>query len=204
MIIDAHRQAMAEAVVTKAAQQVPLTGSDSELKYDGSLVTHWDKAVEETVAQELKELDPATHLVGEESHGSREDRIGWILDPIDGTANFSRGLQYFGISLPTTARAANGRARSGMPAEGNFVLQTMSLRAGEACPFPFPSAQSSWMARVNTKHGEWQHSRPCQKLSIRRESQDPLPSGSRMSLTDCLIYTRHLDPRSGTTRPERS
>lgn len=99
MMIDAHRQAMAEAVVTKAAQQVPLTGSNSELKYDGSLVTYWDKAIEETVAQELNELDPGTHLVGEESHGSREDRIGWILDPIDGTANFSRGLQYFGISL---------------------------------------------------------------------------------------------------------
>lgn len=99
MMIDARRQAMAEAIVSKAAKKVPLTGSDSELKYDGSLVTYWDKAIEETVADELQELDPETHLVGEEAHGSREDRIGWILDPIDGTANFSRGLQYFGISL---------------------------------------------------------------------------------------------------------
>lgn len=204
MIIDAHRQAMAEAVVTKAAQQVPLTGSDSELKYDGSLVTHWDKAVEETVAQELKELDPATHLVGEESHGSREDRIGWILDPIDGTANFSRGLQYFGISL---AYHGEGGERAGAiwdASRRKLCTPNNVLASRRSVPLSLSFCAIELDGPVNTKHGEWQHSRPCQKLSIRRESQDPLPSGSRMSLTDCLIYTRHLDPRSGTTRPERS
>lgn len=64
-----------------------------ESKPDLSPVTEVDKAVEALVSQRLADERPDDSLLGEE-YGSRGDAEArrWIIDPIDGTKNFVRGV----------------------------------------------------------------------------------------------------------------
>ncbi len=64
-----------------------------ESKPDLSPVTEVDRAVEQHVSDVLADRRPDDALLGEE-YGSRGDGTGrrWIIDPIDGTKNFVRGV----------------------------------------------------------------------------------------------------------------
>ena len=64
-----------------------------ESKPDLSPVTEVDRAVEQHVSDALRTERPDDALLGEE-YGSRGDDTGrrWIIDPIDGTKNFVRGV----------------------------------------------------------------------------------------------------------------
>lgn len=68
------------------------TGLKSETKADGSPVTDADKLSEEFIMKKLKSKFPDYGFLSEESgeRGSKEWR--WIIDPLDGTANFVRGI----------------------------------------------------------------------------------------------------------------
>jgi histidinol phosphatase-like enzyme (inositol monophosphatase family) len=73
-----------------------------EWKEDGSPVTEADRAAERTIRSILKEAYPDFGLVGEEygsEHGSSDDAPSWIIDPIDGTISFSRGIPLFGTLI---------------------------------------------------------------------------------------------------------
>jgi histidinol-phosphatase len=66
-----------------------------ETKPDLTPVTEADKAVERTFRERLAAARPGDAVVGEE-YGTSEDASGngrrWIVDPIDGTANYVRGI----------------------------------------------------------------------------------------------------------------
>ncbi len=68
----------------------------SERKPDRTPVTDADRAVEELIRTSLAEHRPADVFVGEESGESGAERAStdrvWIVDPIDGTKNFLRGV----------------------------------------------------------------------------------------------------------------
>ena len=68
------------------------------------LVTQVDRAVEELLVKTLAGIYPEIPVLGEESHDTtgiafRPDRLMWVLDPLDGTANFAMGIPFFCISL---------------------------------------------------------------------------------------------------------
>ena len=62
-----------------------------ETKPDRSPVTDADKAVEEAFRLSIQSSRPSDGIVGEEFGGEKGDRY-WVIDPIDGTANFLRGV----------------------------------------------------------------------------------------------------------------
>jgi histidinol-phosphatase len=69
-------------------------------KSDGSFVTDADQAIEREIRGRLADRFPAHGIVGEEygvARSSTETR--WLLDPIDGTHNFMRGVPIFGTLL---------------------------------------------------------------------------------------------------------
>ncbi|MBC8493328.1 MAG: inositol monophosphatase family protein [Candidatus Thioglobus sp.] len=74
-------------------------------KADGSIVTEADIAAQHAIQQQLHHLYPDTPLLGEEmSENEQLDALNningvWVLDPIDGTSNFSHGLPYYCVSL---------------------------------------------------------------------------------------------------------
>ncbi|MDQ0380972.1 inositol monophosphatase family protein [Amycolatopsis thermophila] len=67
-------------------------------KSERDLVTDIDLAVEEAVREFLARETPEIGVVGEE-HGGERGELWWTLDPVDGTANFARGIPLTGISL---------------------------------------------------------------------------------------------------------
>lgn len=62
------------------------------------LVSIADQQVEEEIRAELGKHFPTDAILGEEGGGGEADRL-WVIDPIDGTANFLRGLPYWGVVL---------------------------------------------------------------------------------------------------------
>jgi histidinol-phosphatase len=63
-----------------------------ETKPDLTPVTEADRAVEERLRELIGKARPGDAIVGEEFGTSGDARRRWIIDPIDGTRNFSRGI----------------------------------------------------------------------------------------------------------------
>jgi histidinol-phosphatase len=69
-------------------------------KADASLVTGADLAIEAMVRERIAATFPGDRVLGEEEGGSHDPagRV-WIVDPIDATANFVRGIPVWGTLL---------------------------------------------------------------------------------------------------------
>jgi myo-inositol-1(or 4)-monophosphatase len=75
------------------------------------IVTSTDLFVERTIRELLETRTPDVPVLGEEEGGDYDaDRPVWVLDPIDGTANYARSLPMFGVSL---GLMLNGTAQIG-------------------------------------------------------------------------------------------
>jgi histidinol-phosphatase len=87
---------MADALTTSRFMASDL---QVETKPDLTPVTDADKAAEELVRAQLRRTRPRDSVVGEEfeatGHGSRR----WVIDPIDGTKNFVRGVPVWATLL---------------------------------------------------------------------------------------------------------
>jgi myo-inositol-1(or 4)-monophosphatase len=77
-----------------------------EFKGQQDVVSIADRAVEEVIRGHLTRSFPDDDLIGEEG-GYATDRGGdhvWVIDPIDGTANFLRGIPYWSVALAYVVR----------------------------------------------------------------------------------------------------
>ena len=63
-----------------------------ETKPDQTPVTDADQSVEKKIREMISQLAPADIVIGEEFENTGSSSRTWIVDPIDGTANFLRGL----------------------------------------------------------------------------------------------------------------
>ncbi|MCU0454370.1 MAG: inositol monophosphatase [Bacteroidetes bacterium] len=67
---------------------------------DTNLVTEVDRASEALIKDRIRALYPSHAVLGEESGGSLEGaETVWIIDPLDGTTNFTHGLPIFCVSI---------------------------------------------------------------------------------------------------------
>lgn len=62
-------------------------------------VTRADMAVERFIRQKIAESYPSDAILGEEEGFSGTSSTQWVIDPIDGTANYMRGLPEWAISI---------------------------------------------------------------------------------------------------------
>ncbi len=71
-----------------------------EWKNDNSPVTAADRGAEETLRRLIEERFPDHAVVGEEfGETTRDSEYCWIIDPIDGTRSFVRGVPLYGILI---------------------------------------------------------------------------------------------------------
>ncbi len=72
-----------------------------ELKGMQDVVSAADRAVEDLMRARLSGAWPEDDLLGEEGGAPerRPDAGLWVIDPIDGTANFLRGMPYWSVAL---------------------------------------------------------------------------------------------------------
>jgi fructose-1,6-bisphosphatase/inositol monophosphatase family enzyme len=94
------------------------------IKDDYTVVTEADHAVERRMTAELDDPARGSFLIGEETVASRDEGYvraalssrAWVVDPIDGTAPYSRHIPTWGISL--------GMANAGRLEQGAVLLPT--------------------------------------------------------------------------------
>ncbi|MEQ8412150.1 MAG: inositol monophosphatase family protein [Erythrobacter sp.] len=110
-----------------------LADSEVELKGKDDPVTIVDREVEDFLTEALTRLAPGVAVVGEEAaHADKSvlDSLSdqcWIIDPLDGTANFTEGKEPFGIIV---ALADAGKAVAGWIYDPNLD-RLCHVRAGE-------------------------------------------------------------------------
>lgn len=72
-----------------------------EYKDVNNVVSYVDKQAEQIIVESLRRIIPDVGFITEEGTASSEDLEGlnWIIDPLDGTANFVHGLPNYSVSL---------------------------------------------------------------------------------------------------------
>ena len=105
----------------KAAGEIALAyqskGLTPENKPDHSPITAADRECERLIAEVLQKAFPEDGLFGEEG-ARKESRSGrrWIIDPIDGTRDFVRGIPTWGVLV-------------GLEADGDVLVGACNLPA---------------------------------------------------------------------------
>ena len=127
----------ADARADAASQIVRLAGkialdyferAEVAWKPDDSMVTEADVAIQAWLEDEIARAFPGDGILGEEGLSRKplrpDSRFVWVLDPVDGTNNFGRGIPGFAISI--------GVLRDGMPFAG-AVYDPVSSQLFTAC-----------------------------------------------------------------------
>ncbi len=103
---------------------------DVELKADGSPVTVADREAERRAREWIVERFPRDGILGEEFGLERPDaRRRWVLDPIDGTITFVRGVPLWGTLV---AVVEEGRVLAGA-AVFPALAERLCAAPGEGC-----------------------------------------------------------------------
>ena len=106
--IDSVTRIMEEAAVEEVLPRFrSLQSHEIREKKGGEVVTIADEKAEAFIARRLRELLPGAHLVGEEAVAAdpsilskiAEEPLVWVIDPIDGTANFASGKPIFAVMV---------------------------------------------------------------------------------------------------------
>jgi myo-inositol-1(or 4)-monophosphatase len=80
--------------------------SATSLKGRHDVLTAMDGEVERFIRKSIARRYPDDAIIGEEEGGRGGDRV-WLIDPIDGTANYARGIPHYCVSI--------GYLESGVP-----------------------------------------------------------------------------------------
>lgn len=127
-----------------------------ERKGPQDFLTETDGAVERHLRARIQEAFPDDGFLGEETGGAPARKV-WVVDPIDGTANFARGIPHFCVSIAfvddgvTEIGAICAPAmgdlyftRKGLGAERNGV----AIRASRTDDFDAACVELGWSNRV--------------------------------------------------------
>lgn len=126
--------ALADAADAQTLPSFDATGLDVRRKADRTHVTAADLAAERAIRVLLGERRPDDAILGEEYGATQAASRRWIVDPIDGTANFLRGVPVWGTMI---ALEIDGAVRLGvvsMPAMGRRWWAASGLGAWTNAP----------------------------------------------------------------------
>ncbi len=103
-----ERLKFAESVARKAGQKLKKEYEsagryDFSLKGKADIVTEADKIAEEIILSHIKQKYPKDTIFSEESgKEDTESDMMWIVDPLDGTTNFSIKMPFFNTAIAIT------------------------------------------------------------------------------------------------------
>jgi histidinol phosphatase-like enzyme (inositol monophosphatase family) len=126
-----------------------------EIKKDGSPVTEADRAAEQAIRHVLHEGDPDAAILGEEFGADGEWKRGaaWVIDPIDGTIGFSRGIPLFSTLI---ARLEDGESVLGLIDLPGVAERLVGWKRGGVFRngAPVRCSQETDLARAFVSHGD--------------------------------------------------
>ena len=128
------------------------------LKGTQDWLTEADLAVEKLLAERLGGTFPEDGFQGEETGRGRSGALRWVVDPIDGTANYARGAPRFCVSV--------GLLEDRTPLVGVLVApalgEVFAARHGAGATLngvPIRAAATTDLSRAMVECG-WSHRRP--------------------------------------------
>jgi len=93
-----------------------------ERKPDRSPVTMADRKIEEYLSRQIEKAFPNDGILGEEFGFTRgNSKSYWVIDPIDGTRGFTRGLPSWGILAARVEKGIPSVGACDLPALGTFM-----------------------------------------------------------------------------------
>jgi myo-inositol-1(or 4)-monophosphatase len=142
-----------------ALRMAPPPGSPAAtLKGAQDWLTEADGAVERLLSDRMAHAYPEDGFLGEEGGRTRGGTLRWVVDPIDGTANFMRGGKRFCVSLACL--------EGDTPLIGVIVApalaEVFAARSGAGAMLnggPIRAADTSDLARATVELG-WSRRRP--------------------------------------------
>ena len=158
-----HRLSTALALATEAGAlamrlRPPPGGPQATLKGTQDWVTEADGAVERFLSERMRAAFPDDGFQGEEAGIGRSGRLRWVVDPIDGTANYMRGANRFCVSL--------GLIEDRTPLLGVIVApalgETFAAQLGAGATLngaPIRAADTTALSRATVEIG-WSARRP--------------------------------------------
>jgi myo-inositol-1(or 4)-monophosphatase len=120
---DLHQRHVAAVALANEAASLASTYFEdrarmgTRMKGFQDFVTEADQVVEDLLRRRIAEAFPSDGFLGEEGGGANNDNL-WIVDPIDGTANFARGEPHWAVSVAF--------ARQGVPEIGVLSVPTLN------------------------------------------------------------------------------
>jgi len=135
----------------------------AETKADGSPVTEADRAAERALREVLRSFDPEIAILGEEygeEAGAEDAGPGaaagrrWVVDPIDGTLGFTRGLPLFGTLVALVEDGEPVLGLIDLPALGERLVGWRGGGVRDASGAPVRCSQRSELQRAIVAHGD--------------------------------------------------
>ena len=115
---------------------------NTQAKGDNDFVTRIDKEAEQAIIEKIKQSYPTHSFVGEEGGiVEGDDEFKWIIDPLDGTTNFIKGIPHFAVSIALMHKGKLDQAVVFDPIRGELFtaskgagaqLNGFRIRAGNA------------------------------------------------------------------------
>lgn len=130
---------------------------DYSLKGRQDFLTEADGLVERHVFEELRARFPEDGLLGEETGGDGASRRLWVIDPIDGTANFARGIDHFCVAIAFVEDGVTQLGATFNPATGELYYARLgrgvqkngkSLRVAKTDTLAAASIELGWSNRT--------------------------------------------------------
>src|SRR6476469_7968966 len=95
-------------IINRASLDIDLVRVGS--KGPNDFVTETDQAAEAAIIDILRQAYPTHAILAEESGASGESEYQWIIDPIDGTANFIHNYPHYAVSIALAHRGVLSQA----------------------------------------------------------------------------------------------
>jgi histidinol-phosphatase len=151
-----------------------------EAKPDLTPVTDADLATEETLRGRLRRGRPRDAMLGEEFGQAGAGRRCWVIDPIDGTKNFVRGVPVWATLI---GLMADGEVTVGVVSAPALGRRWWAVRGGRA-----------WTGRSLTK------ATSCQVSGVARLADASLSYSGLSTWKDCGRLAEFMDLAAATWR----
>lgn len=154
------------ALLREAAETLVLPRFDSLRKHEiiekapGDVVTVADLEAEHFLTDRLADLLPGSLVVGEEAHSKNpeilrrfeDDAPVWVIDPVDGTRNFTKASETFCmmVALVERNRPVMGWIHDPLPNRTAFAAEGQGAWLdGERLTVPEPPADDAMIGQLN-------------------------------------------------------
>ena len=91
-------------IMRRQMQHVEAIPFERKARHD--YVSDVDRACEEEIVRQIRRYYPDHAFLGEEGGAQGATEVTWVIDPLDGTSNYMRGIPHFAVSI---AQQVKGR-----------------------------------------------------------------------------------------------